>query len=224
MSGIEAKKSVAEKALPYIQPNEILGLGTGSTVDCLINLLPPLASTIKGVVSSSNRTTEQIEALGIPLVDPKTVSSINLYIDGADEINPSLEMIKGGGGALTREKIVAALSQTFICIADNSKWVKTLGAFPLPIEIIPMSITYVTKELKKLGGTPVLRQENDSTPFITDNGNYIIDVKNLEIKNPLHLEAALNQITGVVTNGLFAKRKADILLLGHTSKVEVLTL
>lgn len=224
MSNEKAKKSVAQKAVNYIQPNEVLGLGTGSTIDCLIELLPPLASTIKGVVSSSHRTTKQIEALGIPLVDPQTISSINLYIDGADEVNPSLEMIKGGGGALTREKIVAALSQTFICIADKSKWVKTLGTFPLPIEIIPMSVTYVIKELEKLGGTPILRENNDNTPFITDNGNYIIDVKHLVLNNPSRFEEILNQITGVVTNGLFAKRKADILLLGQENKVEVITL
>jgi len=215
MDILEQKKLVAKAACELIQPNEILGLGTGSTVDCLIAELAPIADQIKGVVSSSERTTKQIIDLDIPIIEPSEITEINLYIDGADEINHALEMVKGGGGALTREKIVAAHAKSFICIADSSKLVDTLGAFPLPIEVIPMSAHYVMREVEKLGGIPSIREG-----FITDNGNVIVDVKGLTIENATELESHLNQITGVVTNGLFAMRKADLLLLATPQGVK----
>lgn len=207
MTAQQQKEAVAQAALSYIREGEILGLGTGSTVDCLIALFPTLPFKIKGVASSSERTTKQVEALGIPVVNLANIEKIDTYIDGADEINQNLAMIKGGGGALTREKIVAAHATTFICIADDSKLVETLGKFPLPIEVIPMAAHYVMRQLEKMGAKPTLREG-----FVTDNQNLIIDAHGLKITSPLQLEASLNQITGVVTNGIFAARGADILL------------
>lgn len=207
---LKQKEAVAQKAIEYIKEGEILGLGTGSTVDCFIALLPTVKDKIRGIVSSSERSSAQVEAMGIPILDLNEVESFSLYIDGADEINPNLEMIKGGGGALTREKIVAAHAEQFICIADASKQVEILGAFPLPIEVIPMSAQYVIRAMERLGGKASIRPD-----FITDNGNLIVDVEGLSISNPIELEREINQLTGVVTNGIFAKRKADLLLIGN---------
>lgn len=202
------KEAVAQAALTYIQPDQILGLGTGSTVDCLIALFPTLPFKIKGVASSSERSSKQVEALGIPVVNLEDITSIDTYIDGADEVNHHLAMIKGGGGALTREKIVAAHAKQFVCIADESKLVETLGKFPLPIEVIPMAAHYVMRKMEQMGGKARIREG-----FITDNHNLIVDVEGLKITSPIQLEASINQITGVVTNGLFAARGADTLLL-----------
>ncbi|GGZ84490.1 ribose-5-phosphate isomerase A [Ignatzschineria indica] len=208
MNAQQQKEAVAKAALQYIPEDQILGLGTGSTVDCLIALLPTLPFKIKGVASSSERTSKQVEALGIPIVDLMEITTIDTYIDGADEINHHLAMIKGGGGALTREKIVAAHANRFVCIADQSKLVKTLGKFPLPIEVIPMAAHYVIRKMEQMGGKAKVREG-----FITDNHNLIVDVSGLKITSPIQLEASINQITGVVTNGLFAARGADILLM-----------
>lgn len=208
MNAQQQKQAVAKAALQYIPEDKILGLGTGSTVDCLIALLPSLPFKIKGVASSSERTTKQVEALGIPVVDLKDITAIDTYIDGADEINHNLAMIKGGGGALTREKIVAAHAAQFVCIADESKLVETLGEFPLPIEVVPMAAHYVMRKMEQMGAKAHIREN-----FITDNHNLIIDVEGLKITSPIQLEASINQITGVVTNGLFATRGADVLLM-----------
>ncbi len=208
MNAQQQKEAVAQAALKYIPEDKILGLGTGSTVDCLIKLLPTLPFKIKGVASSSERTSKQIEALGIPVVDLADITTIDTYIDGADEINHNLAMVKGGGGALTREKIVAAHADQFVCIADESKLVETLGSFPLPIEVIPMSAAYVIRKMEQMGAKAKVREG-----FITDNHNLIVDVEGLKITSPIQLEASINQITGVVTNGLFAARGADVLLM-----------
>lgn len=208
MNAQQQKEAVAKAALKYIPEDKILGLGTGSTVDCLIALLPTLPFKIKGIASSSERTSKQVEALGIPVVDLADITTIDTYIDGADEINHNLAMVKGGGGALTREKIVAAHANQFVCIADESKLVDTLGAFPLPIEVIPMSAHYVIRKMEQMGAKAKIREN-----FITDNHNLIVDVEGLKITSPIQLEASINQITGVVTNGLFADRGADVLLM-----------
>ena len=208
MNAQQQKEAVAKAALKYIPEDKILGLGTGSTVDCLIKLLPTLPFKIKGIASSSERTSKQVEALGIPVVDLADITVIDTYIDGADEINHNLAMVKGGGGALTREKIVAAHAEQFVCIADESKLVETLGAFPLPIEVIPMAAQYVIRKMEQMGAKAKVREG-----FITDNHNLIVDVEGLKITSPIQLEASINQITGVVTNGLFAARGADVLLM-----------
>ena len=208
MNAQQQKEAVAKAALKYIPEDKILGLGTGSTVDCLIALLPTLPFKIKGIASSSERTSKQVEALGIPVVDLADITTIDTYIDGADEINHNLAMIKGGGGALTREKIVAAHADQFVCIADESKLVSTLGSFPLPIEVIPMSAQFVIRKMEQMGAKAKIREN-----FITDNHNLIVDVEGLKITSPIQLEASINQITGVVTNGLFADRGADVLLM-----------
>ena len=208
MNAQQQKEAVAKAALKYIPEDKILGLGTGSTVDCLIALLPTLPFKIKGIASSSERTSKQVEALGIPVVDLANITTIDTYIDGADEINHNLAMIKGGGGALTREKIVAAHADQFVCIADESKLVSTLGSFPLPIEVIPMSAQFVIRKMEQMGAKAKIREN-----FITDNHNLIVDVEGLKITSPIQLEASINQITGVVTNGLFADRGADVLLM-----------
>ncbi len=218
MNALQQKEAVAKAALEYIEPNQILGLGTGSTVDCLIKLLPTLPFKIEGVASSSERTSKQVAELGIPIVDLANVVKINTYIDGADEINHHLAMIKGGGGALTREKIVAAHAERFVCIADQSKLVETLGKFPLPIEVIPMAAHYVIRKMEQMGAKAHIREG-----FMTDNHNLIVDVEGLKITSPIQLEASINQITGVVTNGLFAARGADILLMANED-LEIRTL
>lgn len=209
------KKAVAEAAAALVDPDAILGVGTGSTVNFFIEALAPVRHRLKGAVSSSQASSRRLEALGIPVLDLNDVDEIPLYVDGADEVNPHLEMIKGGGGALTREKIIAAVARRFVCITDASKQVERLGAFPLPVEVLPMARSYVARELVKLGGQPRLREG-----FTTDNGNLILDVHGLDIVDPVSLETAINQIVGVVTNGLFAVRGADVLLLAAPGGVQ----
>lgn len=211
------KKAVAEAAIAHVERGEILGVGTGSTANFFIEALAPLRDDIPGAVASSEATAERLKKIGIEVLDLNSVGSISVYVDGADEVNPALELIKGGGGALTREKIVAAVAKKFVCICDASKQVERLGAFPLPVEVIPMARSYVARELVKLGGNPVYRDG-----FVTDNGNLILDVWNLDIAVPRQLEERINNIVGVVTNGLFALRPADVLLLGTASGVKTL--
>lgn len=203
------KQRAAEAALAYLVPNTVLGVGTGSTVNFFIDALAAHRDSIPGAVSSSNASTERLKALGIPVLDLNDVGRISIYVDGADEADPGLHLIKGGGAALTREKIVAACADTFVCIADASKQVAVLGRFPLPVEVIPMARRYVADALRALGGDPRWREG-----VITDNGNDILDVHSLAITDPVALEQQINQITGVVTVGLFAQRKADVLLIG----------
>ena len=212
---LELKIESAKAALKYIQDDEIIGIGTGSTVNCFIDLLADHKHRIKAAVSSSIASTKKLEVLGIEVIDLNNAESVPVYIDGADESNHQLELIKGGGGALSREKIIAAVADKFVCIADESKYVKTLGEFPLPVEVLPMSRSYVARELVKLGGDPVYRHD-----FVTDNGNVILDVYNLEITQAKILESKINQITGVVTNGLFAERPADHLILATESGIK----
>ena len=213
MTQDELKQAVAQAAADYVVKNapegSIIGVGTGSTANFFIDALAPLKSKYKGAVASSEATRKRLESHGIQVFDLNDVADIPVYVDGADEIDAGLNMIKGGGGALTREKIVAAVAKTFVCICDASKLVDVMGKFPLPVEVIPMARAHVARELAKLGGTPVLREG-----FVTDNGNLILDVRGLSIIDPKGLEAKINQITGVVTNGLFAVRPADVLLLG----------
>jgi len=211
----QLKIEAAKAALKYIQDDEIIGIGTGSTVNCFIDLLVDHKHRIKAAVSSSVASTERLKAIGIEVIDLNNAPDIPVYIDGADESNHQLELVKGGGGALSREKIIAAVAQKFVCIADDSKYVKILGEFPLPVEVLPMARSHVARELVKLGGDPCYR-----TGFITDNGNIILDVHNLEITQPKRLEAEINQITGVVTNGLFARRPADHLILATADGIQ----
>ena len=212
----ELKKAVGRAALQYVKSGEILGVGTGSTVDCFIDALKESGISIPACVSSSVRSTKKLEQYGFKVLDLNEVERIGVYVDGADEIDPHFAMIKGGGGALTREKIVAMVSDRFVCIADQSKKVDVLGKFPLPIEVIPMAVRAVSRELEKLGGKPVLRD------FTTDNGNKILDVHGLQIEDPVQWEQKLNQIVGAVTVGLFAARGADVLLLGTDEGVQTL--
>lgn len=209
MNQDEMKKVAAQAALEYLPDGGVIGVGTGSTVNHFIDLLAPVKHKIEGAVSSSEASTERMKSHGIPVFDLNAVGDLEIYVDGADESNKFLHLIKGGGGALTREKIVAAASKKFVCIADESKLVGVLGEFPLPVEVIPMARSYVARQIVKLGGTPVWREG-----FVTDNGNLILDVQNLQIMEPVKLEEQLNHITGVVTNGLFARRPADVLILG----------
>jgi ribose 5-phosphate isomerase A len=213
----ELKRAVARAALPFVPAGGVIGIGTGSTVDCFVDALGEAGIRLAGAVSSSERTAAKLRALGVKLVDCNDVDALPVYIDGADEIDPGFSMIKGGGAALTREKIVAAISATFVCIADASKRVPVLGRFPLPVEVIPMARRQVMRELASLGGTPVWREG-----VVTDNGNLIIDVRGLSITDPQVMEARINQIVGVVTNGLFAARGADVLLLGTPDGVQEL--
>jgi ribose 5-phosphate isomerase A len=212
-----SKRRAAEAALAYIKDGVSLGVGTGSTVDIFIELLAPLVAKLGPVVSSSERSTQRLAEFGIRAVDLASTGDLDLYIDGADEATKHRHLIKGGGGALTREKIVAAASRRFVCIIDESKLVPTLGRFPLPVEVIPMAQSYVARQMIKAGGQPILREG-----FVTDNGNHIIDVHNLKIANPLELETRFNQLAGVVTVGIFANRPADILLIGGANGVRVL--
>lgn len=209
MNQDEMKKQAAIAALDYLPDSGIIGVGTGSTVNHFIDALAPLKGRFEGAASSSEASSERLRSHGIPVIDLNAAGELEVYVDGADESNRHLHLIKGGGGALTREKIVAAASKRFVCIADESKLVERLGAFPLPVEVIPMARSYVARELVKLGGNPVLREG-----FTTDNGNLILDVHGLEIMQPVKLETQLNGIVGVVTNGLFAARPADVLILG----------
>lgn len=214
MTQDELKKKVGLAALEYVKEGEILGVGTGSTVNCFIDALAQNHIKVPACVSSSVRSTELLTKYGYKVLDLNEVDSISVYIDGADEIDPAFCMIKGGGGALTREKIISDVAKTFVCIADESKRVPVLGKFPLPVEVIPMAVSSVARQLKALGGEPVLRD------FTTDNGNKILDVKGLTITDPVALEREINQIVGVVTVGLFAKRGANILLLGTSEGVK----
>jgi len=217
MNQDEMKQAVAKAAIEHVVPGTIIGVGTGSTANFFIDELAKIKGKIDGTVASSVASADRLKAHGIEVFDLNSVNEISVYIDGADESNRHLHLIKGGGGALTREKIVAAASKKFVCIADESKLVDIMGKFPLPVEVIPMARSYVAREIVKLGGEPVLREG-----FTTDNGNVIIDVHNLEIMNPVKLEEQLNHLTGVVTNGLFAIRPADILLLGTPNGVKVI--
>ncbi len=214
MNQDDLKRQAALAALEYIKPGMIVGVGTGSTVNHFIDGLATIKHQIEGAVSSSNASTERLRKYGIPVLNLNEVSELPVYVDGADESNQYLQLIKGGGGALTREKIIAHLAKTFVCIADESKLVPMLGKFPLPIEVIPMARSMIARELVKLGGNPVYRDD-----FITDNGNQILDVHNLEIMEPAKLEAELNNIPGIVTVGLFALRPADVLILASKDGV-----
>ena len=219
MTQDELKSEVAKAALRYVIPDTIIGVGTGSTANFFIDHLANIKYSIKGAVASSIDTANRLKRNGIRVVNLNDVDEISVYIDGADESDHNLNLIKGGGGALTREKIVAAVAKQFVCIADESKLVDSLGKFPLPVEVIPMSANYVKRQIiKSIGGDPILREE-----LTTDNGNLILDIHNLNIDNPRALENDLNNIVGVVTNGLFANRGADILLLGSQNGVNIIT-
>jgi ribose 5-phosphate isomerase A len=217
MSQDEMKKNAALNALSYIEKNTIVGVGTGSTVNHFIDGLFSIKDDLIGAVSSSEESTKRLKALGIEVFDLNSVNHIDVCVDGADEINQQMQMIKGGGAALTREKIVAAVANRFICIADESKQVDQLGNFPLPVEVIPMARSYVARQLVKLGGDPVYRQG-----VVTDNGNVILDVHHLTITDAQVMENQINAIVGVVTNGLFATRAADVLVLGTTEGAKIL--
>ena len=221
MNQDELKQAVADAALDYIRPklydDTVLGIGTGSTANLFIDNLASIRGYINATVASSETSAERLRSHGIPVYDLNTVNQVDFYIDGADESNAALQLIKGGGAALTREKIVTAVAKEFICIADESKLVRTLGQFPLPVEVIPMARSHVARELVKLGGDPVYREG-----VVTDNGNVILDVYNFAIPQPLATEEKINNITGVVTNGLFALKPADVLLLGTKDGVKTL--
>ena len=217
MTQDELKQSVAREAIKYVVEDAVVGVGTGSTANFFIDELAKMKNRITGAVASSDRSAERLKGHGIRLFDLNSVNELPVYIDGADEITEHLAMIKGGGGALTREKIVAAAAKKFVCIADGSKLVPVLGKFPLPVEVIPMARAYVARQMVKLGGQPQLREN-----FTTDNGNVVLDVRGLSILNPVELETAINNIAGVVTSGLFARRGADVLLLGTNTGVRAI--
>lgn len=218
----ELKALVGRAALEYVVPGQIVGVGTGSTVNKFIEALGSMRDRIAGAVSSSSASTERLQALGIRVFDSNEVDALAVYIDGADEIDPQGHMIKGGGAALTREKIVAAQSKRFVCIADESKQVPVLGAFPLPVEVIPMATRRITEQFRALGGVATLRLK-DGQPLITDNGQHILDVRGLKISDPLAFETQVNQWPGVVTVGVFALQKAQVCLLGTAQGVKTLT-
>lgn len=217
MTQDQKKLAAAEAAMKYIEPNTVVGVGTGSTANLFIEQLAKQAYDIQGAVASSVETENRLKAAKIPLLDLNVVADLPVYVDGADEFDRNKNLIKGGGGALTREKIIAAVAQKFVCIVDDSKSVPVLGQFPLPIEVIPMARSYVAREIVKLGGSPEYREG-----FKTDNGNIILDLHDLQIAQPMELEATLNNIVGVVTVGLFAKRKADVILIGDQQGVTTL--
>lgn len=217
MTQDEQKRAAAQAAIQYIPGDCVVGVGTGSTANYFIDELAKIKHKIEGAVASSEATAQRLKGYGIEVIDLNSVDVLPVYIDGTDEITEHLAMIKGGGGALTREKIVAAVAKKFICIADQSKLVKILGRFPLPVEVVPMARSYVAREITRLGGQPALRQA-----FTTDNGNIILDVWGLQILDPVELETTLNHITGVVTNGLFARRGADVLLLGTDEGIQTI--
>jgi ribose 5-phosphate isomerase A len=219
MTQDELKLAVAKAAIAYIPEDCIVGVGTGSTANFFIDELGKIKNKIRGAVASSEASAKRLKGHGIDVLSLNDAGELPVYVDGADEITRHMHMIKGGGGALTREKIVAAASKKFICLCDASKLVDVLGKFPLPVEVIPMARSYVARELVKLGGHPKLREG-----FTTDNGNIILDVHGIQILNPVELETALNHLAGVVTNGLFARRGADVLLLGTTTGVQTITL
>ncbi len=219
MNPEDKKRIAAEAAIEYVTPDSVIGVGTGSTVNHFIDALAErMPGQVRAAVSSSEASSERLRVHGIDVIDLNEAGRLDLYVDGADESNRQLQLIKGGGGALTREKIVAAASARFVCIADDSKLVETLGTFPLPVEVIPMARELVAKSLRELGGDPILR-----AGFTTDNGNQILDVRDLRISDPIALETAINQLTGVVCNGLFAHRPADVLILGGSDGAQTLT-
>jgi len=218
MNQDELKQAAAKAAIAHVPDECVVGVGTGSTANFFIAELGKIRQRIRGAVASSEATAKRLKDLGIAVLDLNGVDELPVYVDGADEVTRHLAMIKGGGGALTREKIVAAVARKFVCIADGTKLVDVLGKFPLPVEVIPLARSYVARELRKRGGHPEWRQN-----FVTDNGNVILDVRGLSILNPVELEGELNQITGVVTSGLFARRGADVLLLGTADGVKTLT-
>lgn len=218
LSQDDLKRAVAQAAIAYVPADCIVGVGTGSTANFFIDELAKIKHKIKGAVASSEASAKRLQGHGIDVISLNEAGELPVYVDGADEITRHLHMIKGGGGALTREKIVAAASKKFICVCDASKLVNVLGTFPLPIEVIPMARSYIAREVVKLGGHPKLREG-----FTTDNGNIILDVHGLQILNPIELETALNHLPGVVTNGLFARRSADVLLLGTPDGVQTIT-
>ncbi|MEC6883835.1 ribose-5-phosphate isomerase RpiA [Photobacterium piscicola] len=217
MTQDEMKKAAGWAALEYVTKNSIVGVGTGSTVNHFIDALATRKEEIKGAVSSSVASTERLEQIGIKVFDANDVASLDIYVDGADEINAEFDMIKGGGAALTREKIVAAIAEKFICIVDNTKQVDVLGQFPLPVEVIPMARSFIGRELVKLGGDPVYREG-----VITDNGNIILDVYNMAITDPKAMEDSINALPGVVTVGLFAHRGADALIVGSPEGTKII--
>ena len=217
MTQDELKQAVAREAIKHVVEDSVVGVGTGSTANFFIDELAKIKNRIPGAVASSDRSAERLKRHGIRVLDLNGVNELPVYIDGADEITEHLAMVKGGGGALTREKIVAAVAKKFVCIADESKLVPVLGKFPLPVEVIPMARSHVARQLVKLGGRPELREN-----FTTDNGNVVLDVRGLSILNPVELETAINNIAGVVTNGLFARRGADVLLLGTKAGVKTI--
>ena len=217
MTQDEMKQAVARAALEHVVPNTIIGIGTGSTANFFIDALAEMKDQINGTVASSEASADRLRGHGIEVLDLNSVDEMSVYIDGADETNAQAHLVKGGGGALTREKIVAAVAKKFVCIVDSTKVVDLLGAFPLPVEVIPMARSYVARELVKLGGEPVYRED-----FVTDNGNVILDVHGMQIADPVAFEQQLNNITGVVTNGLFALRPADVVLVGSESGVTTL--
>ena len=221
MTQDELKALVGQAALQYVVPGEIVGVGTGSTVNKFIDALASMKDQIQGAVSSSEASTVRLKALGIPVFDCNEVESLSVYIDGADEIDHQGHMVKGGGAALTREKIVAAQSKQFVCIADESKLVDALGAFPLPVEVIPMATARVMRQFAAMGATAAVRQK-DGQPLVTDNGQHIVDVKGLKITDPLAFETEVSQWPGVVTVGVFALQKAQVCLLGTASGVKTL--
>lgn len=217
MTQDEKKQAVARAALEFVETGTIIGVGTGSTANHFIDALAGIKHKVDGAIASSETSARRLEAHGIAVMDLNSVNELTVYVDGADETTKHLALIKGGGGALTREKIVAAVATSFVCMVDDSKLVKRLGTFPLPIEVIPMARSYVARRIVRMGGYPELRQG-----FTTDNGNIILDVHNLDILEPAKIESELNQIVGVVCNGLFAQRPADVLLIGRDSGVETL--
>ena len=219
MSQDDLKRAVAQAAIAYVPADCIVGVGTGSTANYFIDELAKIKHKLRAAVASSEASAKRLQGHGIEVVSLNDAGTLPVYVDGADEITRHLHMLKGGGGALTREKIVAAASKKFICVCDESKLVDVLGKFPLPIEVIPMARSFIAREVVKLGGQPKLREG-----FTTDNGNIILDVQGLQIMNPVELEAILNQMPGVVTNGLFARRGADVLLLGTSNGVQTITL
>ncbi|MGL9769445.1 MAG: ribose-5-phosphate isomerase RpiA [Sodalis sp. (in: enterobacteria)] len=218
MTQDELKKAVSLAALKYVRPGAIVGVGTGSTVSHFINALASVRHKINGAVSSSEESFIKLQSLGIPLFDLNELDSLDIYVDSADEINSRMQMIKGGGAALTREKIIAAVACNFICIADTSKLVDVLGTFPLPVEVVPMARAWVARELVRKGGLPVYRHG-----VVTDNGNIILDVHNLAIMDPIALEEQINNIPGVVTVGLFARRGADVALIGSEQGIKIIS-
>ncbi|MCC7200049.1 MAG: ribose-5-phosphate isomerase RpiA [Gammaproteobacteria bacterium] len=217
MSADARKRAAAEAALEWVKDGMVVGVGTGSTVNHFIDCLVSMRQRIKGAVSSSQASTARLQAAGIEVMDLNSVGELEVYVDGADEATRHLQLIKGGGAALTREKIVAAASQRFVCIVDDSKLVDVLGRFPLPVEVVPMARSYVARQLVRLGGQPVYREG-----VVTDNGNVILDVHNLEITDPAALEGEINQLAGVVCNGLFARRPADVLVIAGASGITTL--